>query len=121
MKALPLLALLATGCAAGRGWSRADTAAQLAFAATIAVDESQTVGWITPHCMEANPIIGPCGERMPAPLYMASAMALETVIAWSLPPSWRRWFEGAAIGAEGDVIFGNWITGRETGASRSKP
>ncbi len=108
----------ASGCAAGRGWSRADTAAQFAFAATQAIDEVQTRDWIAPHCAEANPIIGQCGENVPVTVYMAGALVLEMTVAAMLPPSWRRVFEGAALGVEGDVIWGNWMSLRQTGWKR---
>jgi hypothetical protein len=108
-----VLALLCTSCAAGRGWSRADTLAQVAFAAEIMVDEYQTAGWIAPHCLERNPVVGHCGERVPPAVYMAAAVVLETAVAWALPPAWRRWFEGVAVGVELDVVVGNWQTGRE--------
>jgi hypothetical protein len=103
--------LLVTGCAGGRGWSRADTLAQMVIGAEVLGDSVQTARGVT-TCSESNPIIGACGERVPVLVYMGAALALETVVAWALPPAWRRWFEGGVAGVEADVIYGNWLVQR---------
>lgn len=108
IRAALLVAILASGCAGGRSWSRADTLAQVTIAAEVLVDTVQTTRG-TSMCREANPIIGPCGERVPVGIYMSAALALESVVAWALPPAWRRWFEGGVAGVEADVIYGNWL------------
>lgn len=105
-----LLALALTGCAHGRGWTRADTAAQVAFAAELALDAAQTMSTITPNCMEANPVIGECGEYVPVPLYMGAVLAVELVVARNLPPAARRWVEGFLLGLEGGVVVDNHMT-----------
>lgn len=113
------LAVAVTTCAAscapatyrpGRGWTRVDTAAQVAVAATLAADGYQTMSYIGPNCMERNPIIGECGDRVPIPIYMPAVFALELAAAYALPPSWRRWFVGAFGGFEAAIVYTNWDT-----------
>ncbi len=124
-----LLAVVITTCAAsctpaayrpGRGWSRVDSASQVAVAATLAADGYQTMDYIGPHCMERNPIIGECGDRVPIPIYMPAVFALELGAAYLLPPQARRWFVGVFGGFEAAIVYTNWDTIREHKAARAR-
>jgi len=102
-----VLSLVTSGCAtAGRGWTTADTAAQATFAAALAIDWAQSQS-ITMHCAEENPVIGPCGDRVPLGVYIPAVLVAELAAAVVLPPRYRRMVEGVAVGAELHVVWMN--------------
>lgn len=120
MLAALLVTCAGSGCAtAGRGWTRADTAAQFAIAAELAADGYQTMDYIAPNCMERNPIVGECGDRVPIPVYMPVVFAAEFLAAWALPPEWRRGVVGAFGGYEAAIIYTNHMTIREDREQRA--
>ena len=103
-----LIALLLSGCCPFRQWSRTDTVLEATFGAELAVDAAQT-GHIVAECQEYNPIVGPCGERVPFPVYQLAVAVLHVAVAAALPPRWREIFQGVTIGVEGHTIYFNAI------------
>lgn len=103
-----LLSILLSACTVG--WSRGDTAWQVANYAAMGADLYQTAraGGIVDNCREGNPVIGPCGERMDPAQYMLLAAVLHTSIAAALPPKWRRTFQAFTLGLESTVVYFNW-------------
>lgn len=104
------MALVLTGCAAGRGWTAANTAMELGFAGEVAIDAYQTARYILPACAELNPIVGRCGDRVPLGVYVPVGLVLHAAVAWALPPRLRNLFQIASLGIEGAVIGVNWST-----------
>lgn len=103
MKKLALLAALVGGCG---GWQHHDTLAQTAVVYSLALDYKQTLD-ITQDCLETNPIMGPCGERMDPDLYFASVIAIDTVLAFSIPPPWRYIFQSAVLAGQAHTVWHN--------------
>ena len=89
LRAALLLMVALTGCAAGRGWTAANTAMELGFVGEVAVDTYQTERYILPTCAELNPLVGRCGERVPLAVYVPVGLVLHAAIAWALPPRLR--------------------------------
>ncbi len=112
-----ILALASTGCAGtfGQGWKRSDTAAHSAFAAELIADGAQTMTYVTPACIERNPVIGKCGDRLPIPLYIPIVFALGLVSTAAIPPRWRPIVEGILLGYEGGIVYTNQMTIHEQG------
>lgn len=104
------IALALTGCAAGQGWTAANTAMELGFVAEVAIDAYQTSQSILPACAELNPIVGRCGERVPLAVYVPVGIALHAAVAWALPPRLRNIFQIGSLGLEGAVVGLNWST-----------
>lgn len=99
------IALLLAGCCPQQ-WSRTDTALEATFGAELVVDAAQTAS-IVNNCQEYNPVVGPCGERVPFPIYELAVMVLHAAIAAELPPRAREIFQGVTIGVEGHTIYFN--------------
>lgn len=111
LTSLIALSTLSAGCAtAGKGWTTLDTAAQVTFATALAVDWSQSQG-ITQECMEENPLIGPCGDRVPLGVYMPVTFAAALTASVMLPPKYRRALEGLLVGAELHSVWLNNASG----------
>lgn len=105
------------GCA---GWSKTDTIAEAGFAAATTVDGLQSVG-ITHGCAEANPVIGPCGERVPLGIYMPSMVVLHAAVSALLPRgAWRRGWQMATLGVEGGAAYSNYLLGWGPGLARAE-
>lgn len=80
------------------------------FAAEAAIDWHQSLD-IVATCNEINPIIGECGQRVPLAVYLPAVVLGEVLIAYSLPPKWRKLFEGFALGLETHTIWSNYENG----------
>lgn len=87
---------LLVGCG---GWRARDTAAETLVLASFAVDHRQTIA-ITGDCLEANPVIGPCGERVGPTAYFWTAGLIHVGIAAALPPRWRTAFQAVTAGRQ---------------------
>jgi hypothetical protein len=96
-----LLALL-VGC----GWTPKQVALGSISTMLLTMDWWQTVG-ITQQCVELNPIIGPCGERVPVDLYMMGAIVGHLVLAHVVGPDWRPVVLGGVAGAEVATVWAN--------------
>lgn len=98
-----LLAFFIYGCGA---WSAGNLAMEGTYVASMAVDWDQTVG-ITRHCVEVNPIIGRCGQRVPPWVYFPLAVFLHVGVAGALRGEYRTAFQGTTLGIELATIFWN--------------
>lgn len=119
MKMLAASVLLVTGCASmttgKRRWDGTDIGMQTAFTTAVLLDAEQTV-WNNKlgdmRCGESNPIVGPCGDRVPVGVYVPAVLLLHTGVAHAIPHGrWRTLFQAATIGFESAIIYGNWVLG----------
>lgn len=103
-------------CALARhGWTTRDTIVEGAVAASITLDWWQSMPGFH-YCAEANPVLGPCGDRMPPAVYFPLTAVLHAAVAYVLPRGWRELWQGAAIGAELNQAYATYELGW-----RSKP
>lgn len=103
--------LLATCAdAAADRWTHTDTALQITFAGTLALDYLQT-RQITDLCREANPIIGECGDRVSPDVYFPAAFAGHALVAAALPQPYRRIWQSVWVGAQTHTIYRNYGAG----------
>ncbi len=102
MRAALLAAILATGC----GWTRQQVALGAVSTALLTVDWYQTTD-ITRRCLELNPVVGPCGERMGADAYMMTAIAGSLLLAHVTGSDWRSVVLGSIAGAEAATVWSN--------------
>lgn len=102
MKRLVLLAALG-GCL-----SPAQRTTALAIAATgvTIVDWHQTRD-ITRNCTELNPVIGPCGERVPVDVYFPVVLSGALMLAAALGGTWGDAVLAGLAGAELSTIWSN--------------
>lgn len=105
---LVLIAVLASGCLHNRHWDTTNTALEATFAAEITVDGLQTRK-IVADCQEYNPVIGPCGDRVPLGVYIPLTGILHAAISYVLPPKARLIWQSATSGAEANVIYYNTL------------
>ncbi len=94
--------LLTTAC----GWTKQQVALGAASTALLTVDWYQTKS-IALGCQELNPVIGPCGERVPVDLYMMGVIASSLVLAHFVGDRWRPVLLGALAGAEAATVWSN--------------
>jgi hypothetical protein len=99
------LCLLVMSCTP---WKKHDTALELAFVATAAVDWHQTMS-ITAGCQETNPMIGTCGNVVPPSVYFPIVIVLHAAVAAVLPRPWREIFQSFTIGVEANTIYTNRV------------
>jgi hypothetical protein len=78
----------------------------VAFVGTAAIDWRQTTT-ITHECVELNPMIGRCGDVVPANLYFPVAIVVHAAVAACLPPKWRTVFQAFTVGLEASTIVAN--------------
>jgi hypothetical protein len=97
-----VLALALVGC----GWTKQQVALGAASTAMLTVDWYQSQG-ITRDCVELNPVIGPCGERVPLDLYFMGVMAANLALAHAIGSEWRSVWLGAMAGAEAATVWSN--------------
>jgi hypothetical protein len=74
--------------------------------ATIA-DWNQTVG-ITRDCVEDNPVLGECGQRVNTHLYFASFLVIQGIVNRLSPQRYRPIIQGSLFGAEAATVWNNW-------------
>lgn len=94
--------LFVSGC---YSWNAADTAAQVAVTASLAVDYNQTRKALDEGGVEQNPVINAVG---PHPYFLGAA-ALAAGAAAALPRPWRGVLQGAIFAVQVDTITGNWV------------
>ncbi len=97
-----------SGCSFGHGWTHANTAMEAGFAGELALDTVQTRE-IVGACQEYNPVIGPCGDRMPYGAYTGLTMLAHAAIALALPPKYREVFQAFTLGVEGHNVYYNTL------------
>lgn len=106
--------VMLSGCAS-QTWSRRDSIGESAVFATLAIDAYQTSRIRDHEGYEEIGSVRPfCGPR-PSPgctaqYFVASALT-HWLIAKSLPPSWRPYWQGAAVAVEARVIYRNHAVG----------
>lgn len=106
--ALSLLVLL-TGCCGPHRWTKTDVALESAFALETVADGFQSTTFVD-NCHEENPVIGPCGNRVPLPVYIPVSALLHAGITWAIPEGkWRTLWLGITVGAEADTLYANHI------------
>lgn len=106
MSKFVLVASLLGGCI---GWSKADTAMEVAFAGEQVLDLKQT-GEAVINCEEANTIIGACGQNVSPQGYFLTTTLLHVMISAALPRYWRESFQGATLLSQGYNVYGNVAT-----------
>jgi hypothetical protein len=89
-------------------WTKRDSALELAFVTTTAIDWHQTMS-ITAGCLETNPMIGTCGDVVPPSVYFPIVIVLHAAVAAVLPRPWREIFQSFTIGVEANTIYTNRI------------
>jgi len=117
-----LCLLLMVGCASVPfgGWTKADTARQVAYTALHVADWAQTVE-ISRSNGEyyeaglAGIVIGEYPEESDVHLYFASTLILQTAISAMLAPKYRAAWQYVWIGAEGVTVAHNYSIGLRFG------
>lgn len=102
------LLVLAAGCVKAGDWTSADTARQGVVLTTFALDYGQTKD-IKNHSNlhETNRLMGQHPGDARVRNYFIAAGAAHSVIAYNLPPEWRRSFQYSTIALELLVIAHN--------------
>ncbi len=87
-----------------------DIALQLGVTATLLADWHQTRR-ITANCLEANPIMGRCGEKLSPDIYFPVAIVAHATLARLLPRPYGRILQGLTIGKQLHTVGRNWSYG----------
>lgn len=116
MRAIVLLLLLLPCCVSRQRWTAADTASQVVVAAALAADYTQTRAIVAnaqrhDGHLEANPVMGERGERVPVPVYFAGAALASTAVARALPQPWRRISQLAVLAVQVKAVAHNMSYG----------
>lgn len=122
MRAIITVIALSTACASvqksKRRWTGMDIALETAFVGAVLMDAEQTA-WNNKlgdmRCGESNPVLGPCGDRVPVDVYVPAALLLHTGASFLIPHGkWRTAFQALTVGFEAAVIYGNYVLGYDT-------
>jgi hypothetical protein len=105
-RAVVIAALLWASPAAAEEWTSVDTAVQAAVTLTLAVDYLQTRA-IIDDGIEANPVMGNRGERLPAEVYFPVVAVAHAGLARLLPQPYRRMSQVALIGLQSYIVHRN--------------
>jgi hypothetical protein len=113
IKLRPIVLIMILGCGSyvNKPLRPAEYAMAGVFAATATVDWHQTQYHIQPQCMEWNPVIGPCGNRMQVSIYMPLVVFGTLAIAKVLPEKYRLPYLAAMAGSEFSTIITNHLGG----------
>lgn len=105
MKVLYMLIVVTvlSGCV---GWSKANTAMEVAFVTEQTIDYRQTTQAIS-YGAEANPAIGAWGQNISPQAYFLTTTLLHVAIASVLPRYWREAFQGASLVDQTINVYGN--------------
>ena len=111
MLAAVLVALTLTGCAS-QDWTRGDTAREILFQATNAIDAYQTAQIRhRPDLQEGHivtaAIIGEQPSESDVALYFGTVAVSHFAISRILPPKWRRWFQVGTLGYSAYTVDNN--------------
>lgn len=109
IRAVAIVAVLSGGCVS-RPWTKTDTALEAACVGLAVLDLNQTTQ-ITRDCMEGNPILGPCGDRVPPAVWFPTMIVLHAITSYLLPSDWRHAFQGVTVGFQTHVSITNWRAG----------
>lgn len=95
---LPLVVLIASGCAHQDEWTRRDTAMQLGVTGLVAYDAHLTANLRNSGFEEVGPVarlvIGRSPDPADAYVYMASFALFYYLVSRSLPAKWRPYWQG---------------------------
>jgi len=84
-------------------------ALEAVFVAATMVDWKQSGKYVA-GCREANPAIGPCGERIPLNVWIPVAALAHLAITHALPAgTWRTAWLGLTGGLEVDSVYANYL------------
>lgn len=103
-----MVVCLVAGCG---GWERRDTVLELTSAGFNITDglESRAV---VARCLESNPVIGRCGDRMELGTYVPVTLVLHAIVSAALPAGRiRMTWQLASIGLEGAIVANNMSLG----------
>ena len=114
MKRLALAAsvvALMSGCASD-DWTRSDTAAELTWQALNVIDGYQTARFYKdPLAREGNPLSRLIISERPSEAeawQLAAGYAISHyLISRSLPPKWRRWWQGGTLFEKSHAVYNN--------------
>lgn len=100
------------GCASSDNWTRADTVRELTFQVANAADAYQTSKYrADPTIEEGMPItrafIGANPTGRDVAMYFGTLAVSHYFISRALPPSWRKWYQGATIGVTVATVADN--------------
>ena len=130
MRTLIIMSVLLSGCAVNGEWTRQDTILEVSFQVVNAMDAVTTSrihespDW---HPVEINgvpyrrrleestaltrAVLGPRPSKSDTYMWFATLGLSHWIIARSLPPKWRPWYQGATIGLSSDAVIGNCDNG----------
>jgi hypothetical protein len=101
MRGTALSLLLLTTSAQASDWTEEDTYRQLGVYSTLLLDYSQTKDIKNhPNLYEKNPILGKHPTDKKINKYFLSVGIAHTLVAYNLPPDYRKTFQYATIGIE---------------------
>lgn len=94
-------------------WTNKDTLVETTYLAMHTADWLQTLKIRDPHCPlhEANPVLGRKPSRGKVNAYFLATGIAHILIAHSLPPKTRHWFQVVTIGMEVGCIGNNYSLG----------
>lgn len=101
----PLVLSLLLGCFP-QNWSKRDTAFEAVSTVLLTADWFQTQA-ITERCIEANPIIGRCGDRVNPNVYFPLVIVTSMVVTRLLNPDLRTPFQAGLIGVQAATVWDN--------------
>ncbi len=112
--ALVVAVLMLAACASARAdeWTTRDTAMELVFASTLALDYSQTVGALRAGgFQESNPLLGHHPSALGLAGYNVGGLVLHAAVAAALPRPYREIWQAAGIGMELGAVGHNLSVG----------
>ncbi len=75
------------------------------------VDAKQTEA-VTALCIESNPIVGRCGERLSPTVYFPAVAVAHAVISMSIPVgTWRSVWQAFSFGVAAKAVHSNYLMG----------
>ncbi len=110
MKIIIAALMLLTSSARADEWNAVDLAGQGAVYSVLAADMVQTLD-LTRDCLEFNPVMGSCGQRVPVIPYFVGVAAAHTALAHVLPRKWRRVSQGVIVAVQSVTVARNWHFG----------
>lgn len=116
VRAAIVLLLLMLPCCTRQRWTPADTASQAVVTVALGCDYLQTRQIVAraqsrgDH-LEANPVMGERGERVPVPVYFTGVALASTALALALPQPWRRISQAALLAVQVKAVAHNMAWG----------
>lgn len=128
MRALIVLSVLLSGCAVNGEWTRQDTVLEVSYQVVNAMDAMSTANiaespdWqpvpgthYRRRLEEGTPltraVLGPRPSKSDTYMWFATMGLSHWLIARSLPPKWRPWFQGGTTLISAGAVAGNCDAG----------